>query len=241
MPGPAATLTHMHTCPMYSGTTPHVGGPIIGPGVPNVLIKGKPAAVMGDQCTCSGPPDVIAKGCATVLFGGKPAATMGDTTAHGGVISQGEPTVLIGTGGGGAPSAVMAVEDIPFPKMGFVNKLIGNNKKALANQEVLRQEAESTEGEPKIYGLQWVKEDIRIKDAVVLKEVTLRAHVLNIPDGETITITINKPVINTDTSQEEREDFVELSGTVKNKMVEVVWEVELPEEHEDNPESTTNN
>ena len=32
----------------------------------------------------------------TVLIGGQPAARMGDSTAHGGVIVAGEPTVLIG-------------------------------------------------------------------------------------------------------------------------------------------------
>jgi len=31
-----------------------------------------------------------------VLIGGQPAARMGDTTAHGGTIAAGCPTVLIG-------------------------------------------------------------------------------------------------------------------------------------------------
>lgn len=75
---------------------PHVGGPIVGPGVPTVLIGGMPAAVVGDMVTCVGPPDTIAKGSATVLIGGKPAARMGDNTAHGGSIVLGCPTVLIG-------------------------------------------------------------------------------------------------------------------------------------------------
>ena len=75
---------------------PHVGGPIIGPGVSTVLIGGLPAAVMGDSCACVGPPDSIVLGSATVLIGGKPAARMGDTTAHGGSIVLGLPTVLIG-------------------------------------------------------------------------------------------------------------------------------------------------
>ncbi len=75
---------------------PHVGGPITGPGAPTVLIGGMPAAVVGDVCTCVGPPDAIAKGSATVLVGGKPAARIGDTTAHGGVITLGCPTVIIG-------------------------------------------------------------------------------------------------------------------------------------------------
>jgi len=86
----------MHTCPMVNGVVPHVGGPILPPGCPTVLIGGVPAARMGDQCTCVGPPDVIVKGSATVLIGGQPAARMGDNTSHGGVIVVGLPTVLIG-------------------------------------------------------------------------------------------------------------------------------------------------
>ena len=93
---PAARLTDMHTCPMVTGVVPHVGGPIVGPGVATVLIGGMPAAVMGDNCVCVGPPSTIIKGSATVLIGGKPAARMGDTTAHGGSIILGAPTVLIG-------------------------------------------------------------------------------------------------------------------------------------------------
>lgn len=93
---PAARLTDMHTCPMTTGPVPHVGGPIIGPGIPTVLIANLPAAVVGDMVTCVGPPDTITKGSATVLIGGKPAARMGDQTAHGGVIVLGAVTVLIG-------------------------------------------------------------------------------------------------------------------------------------------------
>ncbi len=93
---PAARITDMHTCPMTTGPVPHVGGPILPPGCPTVLIGGLPAARVGDMATCVGPPDTIAKGSATVLIGGPPAARMGDQTAHGGVIILGCPTVLIG-------------------------------------------------------------------------------------------------------------------------------------------------
>ncbi|WP_245705405.1 PAAR domain-containing protein [Chitinophaga filiformis] len=86
----------MHVCPMVTGVVPHVGGPVSGPGVPTVLIGGMPAATVGDMLVCTGPPDVIVKGSATVLIGGKPAARMGDTTAHGGSIVLGCPTVMIG-------------------------------------------------------------------------------------------------------------------------------------------------
>lgn len=95
----AARLTDMHTCPMQTPgvpPVPHVGGPIIGPGVATVLIGKLPAAVMGDMATCVGPPDTIIKGSATVFIGGKPAARIGDTTAHGGSIVMGCPTVIIG-------------------------------------------------------------------------------------------------------------------------------------------------
>jgi uncharacterized Zn-binding protein involved in type VI secretion len=43
-----------------------------------------------------GPPDSIVKGSATVMIGNKPAARMGDTTAHGGNIVLGMPTVIVG-------------------------------------------------------------------------------------------------------------------------------------------------
>ena len=62
---PAARLSDMHVCPMVTVVVPHVGGPIVGPGAP------------------------------TVLIGGMPAARIGDMTAHGGVIVAGCPTVLI--------------------------------------------------------------------------------------------------------------------------------------------------
>jgi len=95
----AARITDMHVCPMVTPGTPpvpHVGGPITGPGVATVLICNIPAATIGDMCVCVGPPDTIIKGSTTVLIGGKPAARMGDSTAHGGTITVGAPTVMIG-------------------------------------------------------------------------------------------------------------------------------------------------
>ena len=85
----------MHTCPMVTGVVPHVGGQILPPGGITVLIAGLPAARVGDMCTCVGPPDPIIMGSMTVKIGGMPAARMGDSTAHGGVIVMGAPTVNI--------------------------------------------------------------------------------------------------------------------------------------------------
>jgi uncharacterized Zn-binding protein involved in type VI secretion len=79
-----------------SPPVPHVGGVITGPCVPTVLIGNMPAAIVGDLCECKGPPDTLAAGCMTVLIQNMPAVRMGDVTAHGGAVTQGEPTVLIG-------------------------------------------------------------------------------------------------------------------------------------------------
>lgn len=78
-------------------------GMISGPGVPNVLIGGLPAAVVGDMHACAmpplagpHPPTPIVLGSFTVLISGRPAARMGDMTGCGAPIVMGCPTVLIG-------------------------------------------------------------------------------------------------------------------------------------------------
>lgn len=96
---PAARISDMHICPMLTPglpPIPHVGGPILPPGCPTVLIGKLPAARVSDMAVCVGPPDSIVLGSMTVLIGKLPAARMGDMTAHGGSIVLGFPTVLIG-------------------------------------------------------------------------------------------------------------------------------------------------
>ena len=93
---PASRITDPHVCPAVTGLVPHVGGPIVSPGAPTVLISMMPAATLGSMCVCVGPPSTVIKGSATVLLSNMPAARLGDNTAHGGVIVMGAPTVLIG-------------------------------------------------------------------------------------------------------------------------------------------------
>lgn len=95
-PGQAARVDDNHVCPLVTELGPHSGGPVLPPGVPNVLICGKPAAVVGTPVQCKGPLDSIVKGSSTVLIGGKPAARLGDPTAHGGAITSGCANVTIG-------------------------------------------------------------------------------------------------------------------------------------------------
>jgi uncharacterized Zn-binding protein involved in type VI secretion len=103
---PAARVGDLHVCPMVTPGVPpipHVGGPILPPGGITVLIGGQPAARMGDMAVCVGPPDSIMKGSPTVLIGNMMAARMGDPTMHGGTITLGCPTVMIGEVGQGSP------------------------------------------------------------------------------------------------------------------------------------------
>ena len=127
---PAARVSDMHACPMWSGVVPHVGGPVLPPCAPTVLIGFLPAARIGDMLVCAGGPDTIATGSATVLICGVPAARITDLTAHGGVIVVGCPTVLIG---GPAPPAPppppKPPSDLTPDEVAFMQA--GNSKEAL--------------------------------------------------------------------------------------------------------------
>lgn len=67
MPAWRAT-SDMHTCPLVSGTVPHVGG-MVTMGSTTVFINNLPAVRQGDMITESGPPNTIVMGCPTVMMG----------------------------------------------------------------------------------------------------------------------------------------------------------------------------
>lgn len=94
--GAAARVTDMHSCPMVTGTVPHVGGPLLPGSNSTVFIGGLPASVVGDSCVCVGPPDSLSVGSSSVLIAGSPAVRVGDVTSHGGTVTAGCITVLIG-------------------------------------------------------------------------------------------------------------------------------------------------
>ncbi|KAA1244507.1 PAAR domain-containing protein [Aquimarina sp. RZ0] len=142
-----ATVGSMHVCPMCTGTVPHVGGPVSGPGATGVTISGKPVALMGDMCVCVGSPDMIVQGDPGVSINGVPVATINSMTAHGGMITSGEVGVTISPNTE-APAALvtMHIQEIPFPEISIVNKALavftGNsNKEAESNQEQIKEEA----------------------------------------------------------------------------------------------------
>ena len=94
---PAARITDMHICPMVTGIVPHVGGPILPPGVPTVLIDMLPAARMMDPTVHGG---MIMMGSPTCIIGeiGIPSPGMGGL---GGIVSG-----MVASGLGGALSAM---------------------------------------------------------------------------------------------------------------------------------------
>ncbi len=57
-----------HTCPLFTGVVPHVGGMVL-VGSTTVLINSLPAARQNDMITESAPPNTIAVGEPTVLIG----------------------------------------------------------------------------------------------------------------------------------------------------------------------------
>ncbi|MEQ8790296.1 MAG: PAAR domain-containing protein [Pirellulaceae bacterium] len=93
---PASRITDMQVCPMVDVLVPHVGGPIIGPGAPTVLIGEMPASCEGDMAVCVGPPATIVLGLPVVLIEGRPATFLGSMTDHGGDVITGFPMVEIG-------------------------------------------------------------------------------------------------------------------------------------------------
>ncbi|MDZ7638938.1 MAG: M91 family zinc metallopeptidase [Bryobacterales bacterium] len=65
---PASRIGDMHTCPLFDGPKPHVGGPIV-LGSFNVLTCSVPQSFMGNPAVCVGPPDSLMLGVPTVLIG----------------------------------------------------------------------------------------------------------------------------------------------------------------------------
>lgn len=247
MPGPAATVGSMHVCPMLNPGVPpppHVGGPVSGPGVPTVLIGGKPAAVMGDMCTCAGPPDTIVQGVPTVIIGGKPAATMGSMTAHGGTITIGQPNVLVGTGGSGA-TAVAPISQIPFPEITFLLKAQayaagkGEALKQVEKKiEQIKKESEEQEPTPMILSVEFCDEENvkRISEGKMVEVIKVKAYTKDVPDGDTVTFNIKR--VNKkdkDGKRVEDEDLITLTGTVKGDVA--IAEYEVPDFDDENEDS----
>lgn len=60
-----------------------------------------PASRIGDIGMCGPIPNPLVSGAMSVLIGKSPASRITESTAHGGKVVSGFPTVLIGDKGGG--------------------------------------------------------------------------------------------------------------------------------------------
>jgi uncharacterized Zn-binding protein involved in type VI secretion len=100
---PAARMTDNHTCPLFDGPKPHVGGPILPPCAVNVQTNSLGQARATDRATCASAPDAILMGSMSVRVNSLMAARQTDQTVHGGVVVMGSPNVEIG----GAPGSTV--------------------------------------------------------------------------------------------------------------------------------------
>jgi uncharacterized Zn-binding protein involved in type VI secretion len=57
-----------HTCPLFDGPKPHVGG-VVAVGSVTVMIGGLPAVRQGDLVVEAGAPNAIVLGALTVMIG----------------------------------------------------------------------------------------------------------------------------------------------------------------------------
>ena len=85
----------MQMCPMCDGPVPHVGGVILETTCDNVIAGFLPAASMGAVAMCIGPPAEVVDGSPTFIADATPVAVMLSATDHGGMVLEGEPTMLV--------------------------------------------------------------------------------------------------------------------------------------------------
>jgi len=149
-----ATVGDTHSCPMVTGTVPHIGGVII-TGAPGITLNNKLIARMGDKVICTGCGMIatIIQGDANVIVGGKPVAYVGCMTSHGGIITSGQANAFIS--GAKPPNIVtMPIEKINFPNITAKNMVLASLaghgaklKKAKENIEKLKKLAPKTKEE----------------------------------------------------------------------------------------------
>lgn len=213
------TIGMNHVCPMTTGMTPHVGGPIIGPGCRGVRINDVPVSVLGDTCVCVGAIDMIVEGCPGVRVNGVPIVVQGCMTAHGGTIPAGVSGVKI-TSATPAP-----MRHKPLKKNEFLTHSCGEDitEETDVGQEELLQEA--SEQEPVLYNIRWIRNEEYINSCTETEKVKVVASVIGINDGENVDFEVVHKF-----RPDQSEKVYHLSGTVSDGEVEVELEVEKSEE-----------
>ena len=233
-----AVVGSSHVCPMVTGNVPHVGGPIIGPGASSVFIDGQPVAVVGDMCTCSGPPDTIVTGFPGVLINGKPIAVVGSLTAHGGQIVSGIPGVVVSSVTPEKP-AVMPLKKIKFPEIDLLSKLLSPKKAKNAKEKIAEVKAvveQEDDKDPNIFNVQWRHDSNVIRNSKQCAKVIVTADTSGIDNGTTVTFEISIP-----DKDGEAERMETVTGTVTDDYIEAEWYIEDILDKQDDAGNQQNN
>ncbi|MGL5920158.1 MAG: PAAR domain-containing protein [Bacteroidales bacterium] len=214
------TINTNHVCPMVTGVTPHIGGPIVGPGNSGILIDGTPVSVIGDTCICCGPPDVVVQGYSGVLADGMPITVQNCMTAHGGVIPMGIPGVIVSNA---SPVTIKHKSPKRSKTLAFLSGNADTLKEAIENQNSLQDQA--NEQEPMIYNVHWEKEDIYTNEGKWNQKVTVNADTAGFDEGDVVTFTITPQ--NEGEEGMESQEAIQLRGTVRKNHVKVEWNIEI--------------
>lgn len=160
----AARVGDKHFCnQVEKASPPHDGGEVAPPGLKTVLINGMAAARFADLVPCKdGGPNFIAGGRRDVLIGWMLAARRWDRTSHGGMITEGSKTVLIGFVNDAARIA-LAIDRIRCSAFGQTEE----GKKVIKKLEDLHRDGKITfasldVGEGARY--LWAEKEIKISD-----------------------------------------------------------------------------
>lgn len=210
-----------HVCPMVTGATPHVGGPVVGPGCPGVLINGQPVALMGDTCVCNGAPDTIVQGYPGILVNGVPIAVQGCMTAHGGILPTGVPGVTVGSATPVEP-LTMDIKRIEIPKIRVIDTVgaaVTGQSKSLkeAKRNIDELKKQEYRQEPMVYNLRWEKDGIRINTGRIDEYTKIMADTSGIADGETVKVKV--------CTDEKKNTVEEIESVVKEGKIEIGWDI----------------
>ncbi len=145
---PVARVGDDHKCPKKTGSTPHVGGPVL-KGSPISKVNGMAVARVGDDVKCNSGKDAIKQGVDAITMDGKPVAKVSSTSSHGGVIVKGSPNVYVGETNGSSfkprKNKIVYMVDAPKTKPQLHTQVKKQNKKSLPINSDYKYELQPTQ------------------------------------------------------------------------------------------------
>ncbi|MCK4870907.1 MAG: type VI secretion system tip protein VgrG [Gammaproteobacteria bacterium] len=131
---PVARVGDDHKCPKKTGTTPHVGGPVL-KGSPISKANGMAVARVGDNVKCNSGTDKISQGVDSIQVDGKAIAKVNSQSTHGGVVVRGSDNVMVGETKGSSftvrKNKIIYMVDAPKTKPQLHTQVKKQNKKSI--------------------------------------------------------------------------------------------------------------